>query len=91
MSTSDDGGPAFPVLDLSKTQERGMSLRDWFAGQALAALIAKSPLACTDANDPLDGLPITDKQAAEIAESMAWSAYEYADAMIAASKRTEKE
>ena len=29
----DDGGPAF--------QQSGMSLRDWFAGQALSGLLAK--------------------------------------------------
>ena len=28
------GGPAFPVQDLSKWQCPGMTLRDWFAGQA---------------------------------------------------------
>lgn len=87
MAKIDNGGPAFPVLDLSKTQERGLSLRDWFAGQALAALIAKAPLTCTGENDPLGGLPITQNQADEIAESMAVSAYEYADAMIAASRK----
>lgn len=32
MSTKKDGGPAFPVLG----SPNGMSLRDWFAGQALA-------------------------------------------------------
>ena len=32
-----DGGPAFPGDGLGK---QGMSLRDWFAGQALAGLIA---------------------------------------------------
>ena len=40
-----DGGPAFPCQgeryseDLD-TRERGMSLRDWFAGQALAGRMA---------------------------------------------------
>lgn len=35
----DDGGPAFPnLVDVS---ERGMLLRDWFAGQALAGIIGK--------------------------------------------------
>lgn len=29
------GGPAFPVADMSKTQVPGMTMRDWFAGQAL--------------------------------------------------------
>ena len=38
MSTIDDGGPAFPVP--SGWVSKGMSLRDWFAGQALAGLLA---------------------------------------------------
>jgi hypothetical protein len=29
-----DGGPAFPTL-VSHPMERGMSLRDWFAGQVM--------------------------------------------------------
>ena len=50
---SNDGGPAFPQLQRSETYEAndgckvsthesygGMSLRDWFAGQALAGLVA---------------------------------------------------
>jgi hypothetical protein len=39
-----DGGPAFPITDADrwgKTVVRGgMSLRDWFAGQALAGMLA---------------------------------------------------
>lgn len=35
----DNGGPAFPV-DTGTSYSRGMSLRDWFAGQAMAALIS---------------------------------------------------
>jgi hypothetical protein len=37
-----DGGPAFPVLDYNPIREQlecfssGMTLRDWFAGQALS-------------------------------------------------------
>jgi hypothetical protein len=31
-----DGGPAFPQFDDTDRRDRGMSLRDWFAGQALA-------------------------------------------------------
>jgi hypothetical protein len=40
-SKNNDGGPAFPVPQDSKADEMGMSLRDWFAGQALAGLIAQ--------------------------------------------------
>jgi len=35
-----DGGPAFPVLYGQTNGLDGMSLRDWFAGQALAGLLA---------------------------------------------------
>ena len=43
-----DGGPAFPgtfvdFQDGFDRQEFGMSLRDWFAGQALAASAAMYP------------------------------------------------
>ncbi len=42
-ATIDDGGPAFPYAFEHNDGERGgfapgMSLRDWFAGQALAAM-----------------------------------------------------
>ena len=47
MSKRDDGGPAFPreeVVMRDGTRygpvQPGMSLRDWFAGQALAGLCA---------------------------------------------------
>ena len=46
MSKINDGGPAFPLsgsADLNGNYaypEYGMSLRDWFAGQALAGLIS---------------------------------------------------
>ena len=39
----DDGGPAFPFQDIT-TAIHGMSLRDWFAGQAMAALIPEVPV-----------------------------------------------
>ena len=39
--TIDDGGPAFPaMLPGGNYCTPGMSLRDWFAGQALAGLLA---------------------------------------------------
>lgn len=41
------GGPAFPVSVLPGSQtgpSDGMTLRDWFAGQALKSLILKVPL-----------------------------------------------
>ena len=38
MSKVDDGGPAFPVPDgeAANLGYHGLSIRDWFAGQALA-------------------------------------------------------
>jgi hypothetical protein len=39
MSTINDGGPAFP-FDGYGERVPGMTLRDWFAGQALAGLLA---------------------------------------------------
>lgn len=38
---TDDGGPAFPSHgSMGEVTHEGMSLRDWFAGQALAGLLA---------------------------------------------------
>ena len=46
MTDRHDGGPAFPLkgrgaFDLELVQAEGMSLRDWFAGQALANKICQ--------------------------------------------------
>lgn len=41
-SMKNDGGPAFPPMHNPETHESGMSLRDWFAGQALISLVAAS-------------------------------------------------
>jgi len=40
-----DGGQAFPIAypESHSIKVSGMSLRDWFAGQALAGMIAKLP------------------------------------------------
>lgn len=41
MSAHDDGGPAFPRLSDTRSGEfPGMTLRDWFAGQALVGMMA---------------------------------------------------
>jgi len=39
MNTINDGGPAFPQGD-DGSWGTGMTLRDWFAGQALAGMLA---------------------------------------------------
>lgn len=72
MSKHDDGGPAFPTTAKVDDQDfpgrtetvlqSGMSLRDWFAGQALAGLCAKhgavlSPVErARDAYEAADGM-----------------------------------
>jgi hypothetical protein len=72
-----DGGPAFPVLRETENPSiplfmasSGMTLRDWFAGKALQALIVRD----------------SDDSAYDIDMIKAWPqiAYEYADAMLAA-------
>lgn len=44
MSDRNDGGPAFPILKPQNPNfeycDPGMTLRDWFAGQALAGILA---------------------------------------------------
>lgn len=65
------GGPAFPMPDYedaSGDRVWGMSLRDWFAGQALAGMMA-NPEAWLDD----DGVVRT-----------GWMAFQCADAMLAA-------
>ena len=74
MGERQDGGPAFPltVPDKYGRAPSGMSLRDWFAGQALAGLMS----------DP--GLrPCS----VEEFEHMAARLYQVADAMLAARQK----
>ncbi len=78
----DDGGPAFPTPvefdpngQLISYGGYGMSLRDWFAGQALAGMMALPAVegrGCWHTNS-------SPNQVAQVA-------YEYADAMIAVRK-----
>ena len=42
MSACDDGGPAFPIPGLQDDADfNGMSLRDYFAAQAMAGFLAQ--------------------------------------------------
>lgn len=75
MRPINDGGPAFPSGKSEKTgyentlpYYEGMTLRDWFAGQALQGILSQ-PLDSDCAFNP--GL-------------RASSAFEYADAMLTA-------
>ena len=73
-----DGGPAFPCWDtVADLQYEGMSLRDWFAGQALEAKLGfKEIYAAMDAGT------LTLRE-------LCSASYEVADAMLAA--REEKQ
>lgn len=42
LSGSDNSGPAFPVTLEDGSCYIGLSMRDWFAGQALSGLLAES-------------------------------------------------
>lgn len=83
MSERNDGGPAFPhperveyagAQPIMENFAPGMSLRDHFAGLAMASIIAKTPLKWVhDARLHGGGL----------SEMTANGAYAYADAMLA--------
>lgn len=66
----DEGGSAFPIATDGMIRNEGMTLRDWFAGQALAGMLA--------------GVPGT--HLIPTAEKLGKEAYDAADAMIAARK-----
>ena len=67
MSTINDGGLAFPIPDVPYPNGNvqhgwnGMTLRDWFAGQALVGLVGRA--------ETNDGLAIA-KDAYVIADAM---------------------
>lgn len=75
MTERKDGGAAFP-LDINNEVrgyvQEGMSLRDWFAGQIVGALIAKPTSFATN----IDEVRL-------LRESFVITAYELADEMIA--------
>lgn len=75
------GGPAFPVFvpadgGCGPHVNEGMSLRDWFAGQALIGLFAR------EAN-PMFGTHTEEFKTGQHEYPMAEAAYRLADAMIA--------
>ena len=88
MTTKDDGGPAFPVLEKFESYDDeagryrdvyqpcgGMSLRDYFAAKALGGLLARSDSAvphCAHCR------PVGE----DAGEHYADIAYRYADAML---------
>lgn len=75
-STINDGGPAFPITEYGLQGYNGMSLRDWFAGQALAGMLAANAHPAYGHSKPPN------------CEIAAVVAYKAADAMIEARKPT---
>lgn len=78
MSTKDTGGQAFPIPlapgpnGMLHSGEPGMTLRDYFAGQALAGMLS----------DPTASNGLSARGMA-LAASYATAAYLHADAMLA--------
>jgi hypothetical protein len=89
MSEMEDGGPVF-LGPVSHPQHTGLSLRDWFAGQALQQAVLDygepngHPVTGQrkDRGNPV--LPYASKGVGTREEIIARQAYRYADAMLAA-------
>lgn len=73
-----DGGPAFPMpaSDGFHEQQSGMSLRDWFAGQAMRGCLANPDISKSAARCKVT--------TAEFRADISRAAYLMADEMIAA-------
>ncbi len=84
----DDGDPAFPVFPETGNGHaaafRGMSLRDYFAGQALTAMVAGDGARMVAARD--ERYDETNWR-----EIVASNAYDFADAMLAERERRTKQ
>lgn len=65
--TTTNGGPAFPnsVQPDFQYAESGMSLRDWFAGQAVHGLMIDRPLECPFSDVAAQAYEVADAMLAE--------------------------
>lgn len=74
MSNQPNGGPAFPVPGVTGNLCRGMTLRDYFAGQALAGIVSAQK----------EGSIVTDvaRNTLMLDASVSEMAYAFADAML---------
>ncbi|WP_181175429.1 hypothetical protein [Mesorhizobium sp. B1-1-4] len=80
-----DGGPAFPSVLYSHERAEnwstdGMSLRDWFAGQALPAIVN----ATSAGKHQPSGVDVRNSTYSKVVGGIAQDAYALADAMLAA-------
>lgn len=94
----DDGGPAFPFgrewnidrSEVSTWEEPGMTLRDWFAGQAVPAMSAyhanemKDAIAKGYGDDETPSPAEKEALVRMVADCVAQASYLIADAMLAA-------
>ena len=81
MNTIKDGGAAFPRSGNDDcTSEFGMTLRDYFAGQVMNAMISGDAQPYVSTEQHADGITLEGVTASR--------AYQYADAMIAAREAT---
>ena len=87
MTTKNDGGPAFPSDEVLPdiiadhglaSQHPGMSLRDYFAAAAMAAIVSK--------HDPISS-SAEEHEVAVFIDSVSAGAYLLADAMLEARKQ----
>jgi hypothetical protein len=94
MSKEQDGGPAFPARkeryiaqELVVNYLPGMSLRDWFAGQAMPALMTNACAVFVSAakSDSPEALKLA--KAAYSESAIAAGAYALADAMLEAREK----
>lgn len=88
----DDGGPAFPEAYLEEylhkpelKTTRGMTLRDWFAGMAMQAIISNQAFYSEHVQEKC----VTGGRGS-VNEITSNIAYAFADAMIESRKPTEK-
>ena len=69
MTTKNDGGQAFPHGNPTHGGDAGMTLRQWYAGQALAGLCANGPFAAVRPELAQDALAYADALLAELERS----------------------
>lgn len=74
----DDGGPAFPFTDAHGFIGCGMTLRDWFAGKIAIGLTGSQPFMLRMLDEHKHG---------QIADAIAFTAYDIADAMLKVRKQ----
>ena len=79
MTTLNDGGPAFPLMDAYGSTDKGMTLRDYFAAKALQGWLASYG---DNVYHPAESSPNT--------SDIAKYSYIIADAMLAAREKGDR-